>query len=107
MRSHGYTLTNGATTMSRANAQTIDTGGGIGPAGLKDNTHQKANHDLPLRGHKTHDMAHKKGPFGPLSTRHSLVQPTLPSRQARALMTEKKNTLSGWCESGAYHPTYN
>ena len=57
MRSHGYTLTNGATTMSRANAQTIGTGGGIGPAGLKHDSHQKASHDLPLRGHKTHDMA--------------------------------------------------
>lgn len=64
MRSHGYTLTNGATTMSRANAQTIGTGGGIGPAGLKHDTHQKASHDLPLRGHKTHDMAHKKGRLG-------------------------------------------
>lgn len=51
MRSHGYTLTNGATTMSQANAQTIGTGGGIGPAGLKHDSHQKASHDLPLRGH--------------------------------------------------------
>lgn len=39
---HGCTLTNGATTMSRANAQTIGTGGGIGPAGLKHDTHQKS-----------------------------------------------------------------
>ena len=51
MRSHGCTLTNGVTTMSQANAQTIDTGGDIGPAGLKHDTHQKASHDLPLRGH--------------------------------------------------------
>ena len=64
MRLHGCTLTNGATTMSQANAQIIDTGGGIGPAGLKHDTHQKASHDLPLRGHKTHDIAHKKGRLG-------------------------------------------
>ena len=31
-----------ATTMSQANAQTTGTGGGIGPAGLKHDTHQKS-----------------------------------------------------------------
>lgn len=38
-----------------------------------------------------------------MSTRHSLVQPTLPSRQAEVELTEKENTLSKrQCVSGAY-----